>query len=355
MIKVIGVRFREAGKVYYFDPGEFEIERGSHVIVETARGIEYGFVVLGNRMVEDDKVVQPLKPVLRPATPEDDEIELANKVKEKEAFAICQEKIQARGLEMKLIDAEYTFDNNKVLFYFTADGRIDFRELVKDLAAVFRTRIELRQIGVRDETKILGGVGICGRPFCCHTFLSEFAPVSIKMAKEQNLSLNPTKISGTCGRLMCCLRNEAEAYEELNKTVPKMGEKVKTQDGQAGTVTGLDIIRQRVKVLIEIDEDNKELKEFDASELIFKPRGKKAAQQDGGKKDSGKKETGKKEADGKDGAGQKDADRKDADRKDADNKDDKDSGSNGKKGGSRRRRGNRRKDRGRKKNDKPAE
>ena len=205
MIKVIGVRFRTAGKVYFFDPAGREINTGDHVIVETARGIEYGYVVLGTREVEDEKVVQPLKPVIRMATPEDHAIEKKNKEKEKEAFKICLEKIKKRGLQMKLIDAEYTFDNNKVLFYFTADGRVDFRELVKDLASVFRTRIELRQVGVRDETKIMGGIGICGRPLCCHSYLSEFVPVSTKMAKEQNLSLNPTKISGLCGRLMCCL------------------------------------------------------------------------------------------------------------------------------------------------------
>ena len=204
MIKVIGVRFRKAGKVYFFDPVGLEIKTGDCVIVETARGIEYGRVVIGSKEVEDDKVIQPLKSVIRVATEEDHAIERRNKEKEKEAFAICLEKIRKHGLEMKLIDAEYTFDNNKVLFYFTADGRIDFRELVKDLASVFKTRIELRQIGVRDETKIVGGIGICGRPLCCHTHLSEFAPVSIKMAKEQNLSLNPTKISGVCGRLMCC-------------------------------------------------------------------------------------------------------------------------------------------------------
>ena len=196
MIKVIGVRFRQAGKVYYFDPSNLEISKGQHVIVETARGIEYGDVVLGIREVEDDKVVSPLKPVIRVTTPEDDEKEISNRVKEREAFKVCLEKIKKHNLDMKLIDAEYTFDNNKVLFYFTADGRIDFRELVKDLAAVFRTRIELRQIGVRDETKIRGGLGICGRVLCCNSYLSEFAPVSIKMAKEQNLSLNPTKISG---------------------------------------------------------------------------------------------------------------------------------------------------------------
>ena len=210
MTKVIGVRFRTAGKIYFFDPGKHAIRRGDHVIVETARGIEYGTVVGDPKEVEDKKVVQPLKPVLRIATQRDDEQEAANKLKEKDAYKICLEKIQKHGLEMKLIDAEYTFDNNKVLFYFTADGRIDFRELVKDLASVFKTRIELRQIGVRDETKILGGIGICGRELCCHRHLSEFVPVSIKMAKEQNLSLNPTKISGVCGRLMCCLKHEEE-------------------------------------------------------------------------------------------------------------------------------------------------
>lgn len=220
MVNIIGVRFRNAGKIYYFDPLDFDIERGDHVIVETARGIEYGAVMTGPRQIEEDKVVQPLKPVIRIATPEDDDIEMKNKEKEKEAYKICLEKIAKHNLEMKLIDAEYTFDNNKVLFYFTADGRIDFRELVKDLAAVFKTRIELRQIGVRDETKIMGGIGICGRCLCCHSYLSEFAPVSIKMAKEQNLSLNPAKISGVCGRLMCCLKNEEETYEYLNSKLP---------------------------------------------------------------------------------------------------------------------------------------
>ncbi|MBQ9700852.1 MAG: stage 0 sporulation family protein, partial [Lachnospiraceae bacterium] len=208
MIKVIGVRFRKTGKIYYFDPVGLDIEAGQHVIVETARGVEYGSVVLGIREVEDNKVVQPLKPVIRIATPEDDDIDAGNREKEKKAFDICLEKIRKHELDMKLIDTEYTFDNNKVLFYFTADGRIDFRELVKDLAAVFKIRIELRQIGVRDETKVLGGIGICGRPLCCSSYLSDFVPVSIKMAKEQNLSLNPVKISGVCGRLMCCLKNE---------------------------------------------------------------------------------------------------------------------------------------------------
>ena len=213
MTRVIGVRFRPAGKIYFFAPGKYEIKTGDKVIVETARGVEFGSVVSGPKDVEDDKVTQPLKPVIRIATKDDIRKEEKNREKEKEAFEICLEKIRKHGLEMKLIDAEYTFDNNKVLFYFTADGRIDFRELVKDLASVFRTRIELRQIGVRDETKIRGGIGICGRPLCCHTYLTEFAPVSIKMAKEQNLSLNPSKISGVCGRLMCCLTNEEETYE----------------------------------------------------------------------------------------------------------------------------------------------
>ena len=220
MTKVVGVRFRNTGKIYYFGPGKYDIEAGDHVIVETARGVEMGNVVLGSREVEDDKIVQPLKMIIRLATEADEKTVARNRVKEKEAFQICLEKIAKHGLDMKLVEAEYTFDNNKLLFYFTADGRIDFRELVKDLAAVFRTRIELRQIGVRDETKILGGVGICGRGLCCHTYLSEFAPVSIKMAKEQNLSLNPTKISGMCGRLMCCLKNEQETYEYLNSRLP---------------------------------------------------------------------------------------------------------------------------------------
>jgi len=275
MIKVIGVRFRKAGKVYYFDPLDFDIKQGSNVIVETARGVEYGFVVLAPKEVEDDKVVQPLKPVIRPATPEDDEIERKNKEKEKEAFQVCLEKIRKHELEMKLIDCEYTFDNNKVLFYFTADGRIDFRELVKDLAAVFKTRIELRQIGVRDETKILGGIGVCGRPLCCHSYLTDFVPVSIKMAKEQNLSLNPTKISGVCGRLMCCLKNEEEAYEDLNSKLPNVGDFVTTQDGFKGEVASVSVLKQRVKVVITKDNDEKEVKDYHTSELSFKPRRRK--------------------------------------------------------------------------------
>ena len=279
MTKVIGVRFRTAGKVYFFDPLQLEIKRGDHVIVETARGIEFGTVVAGVHEVEDDKVIQPLKPVMRIAGERDIEQEAANKEKEKEAFKICKEKILKHGLEMKLIDAEYTFDNNKVLFYFTADGRIDFRELVKDLASVFKTRIELRQIGVRDETKIRGGIGICGRPLCCHSYLSDFVPVSIKMAKEQNLSLNPTKISGVCGRLMCCLKNEEDTYEELNRKLPGVGDYVQTADGLHGEVQSVNVLRQLVKVLVEVG-DEKELKEYEADTLQFRRRrGKKGGQE----------------------------------------------------------------------------
>lgn len=274
MVKVIGVRFRAAGKIYFFDPLDLEIETGDHVIVETARGMEYGMVVLGAREVDESKVVQPLKAVTRIATPEDDEIELKNKEKEKAAFAICLEKIKKHQLEMKLIDAEYTFDNNKVLFYFTADGRIDFRELVKDLASVFKTRIELRQIGVRDETKILGGIGICGRSLCCHSYLPEFIPVSIKMAKEQNLSLNPTKISGVCGRLMCCLKNEEETYEELNSKLPNVGDYVTTDDNLKGEVQSVSVLRQLVKVIVTVN-DEKEVREYHVEQLRFKPKRRK--------------------------------------------------------------------------------
>ena len=275
MTKVIGVRFRAAGKIYYFEPAGLASETGDHVIVETARGIEFGYVVLGSREVPDEKVVQPLKQVIRMATEEDRAIEAKNKEKEKEAFKICLEKIRKRGLEMKLIDAEYTFDNNKVLFYFTADGRIDFRELVKDLAAVFKTRIELRQVGVRDETKILGGIGICGRTLCCHSYLSEFIPVSIKMAKEQNLSLNPTKISGVCGRLMCCLKNEEETYQFLNSKLPGTGDFVTADDGLKGEVQSVNVLRQTVKVLVTVNHDEKEIREYRVEQLKFKPRKKK--------------------------------------------------------------------------------
>ncbi len=272
MIKVIGVRFRQAGKIYFFAPGKYEVEEGQHVIVETARGVEYGNVVLGIREVEDEKVIQPLKAVIRVATPEDDAKEQKNRQKEKEAFDICLEKIKKHNLDMKLIKAEYTFDNNKVLFYFTADGRIDFRELVKDLAAVFKTRIELRQIGVRDEAKIMGGIGACGRPLCCATYMPDFIPVSIKMAKEQNLSLNPTKISGVCGRLMCCLKNEEETYEDLNSHLPFVGDTVTTPDKLKGEVNSVNVLRQRVKVIVTLDNDEKEVREYPVSELRFKPR-----------------------------------------------------------------------------------
>lgn len=271
MIKVIGVRFRTAGKIYFFDPMQFEIKKGDHVIVETARGIEFGSVVSGVTEVEDEKVIQPLKPVIRIANEHDREQEAANKIKEKEAFKICLEKIHKHELEMKLIDAEYTFDNNKVLFYFTADGRIDFRELVKDLASVFKTRIELRQIGVRDETKIVGGIGICGRPLCCHSYLSDFIPVSIKMAKEQNLSLNPTKISGVCGRLMCCLKNEEEIYEDLNRKLPNVGDFVTTEDGLKGEVHSVNVLRQLVKVVVDVG-DEKEIQEYKVEQIRFKRR-----------------------------------------------------------------------------------
>ncbi|MCI8858171.1 MAG: stage 0 sporulation family protein [Lachnospiraceae bacterium] len=274
MIKVVGVRFRKAGKIYYFDPMQFKITLGSHVIVETARGIEFGTVMIATRELPEDKVIQPLKPVIRIATPEDEQTEAKNREKEQEAFQICVEKIQKHNMEMKLVDAEYTFDNNKLLFYFTADGRIDFRELVKDLASVFRTRIELRQIGVRDETKILGGIGICGRPLCCHTFLSEFAPVSIKMAKEQNLSLNPSKISGVCGRLMCCLKNEEETYEYLNSHLPNVGDYVTTSDRLKGEVHSVSVLRQMVKVIVEVD-DEKEIREYKVDQLRFKPKRRK--------------------------------------------------------------------------------
>ena len=275
MIKVIGVRFRTAGKIYFFDPLNFDIKRGDHVIVETARGIEFGTVMSGITEVADDKVIQPLKPVLRLANQRDVEQEASNKQKEKEAFKVCLEKIRKHGLDMKLIDAEYTFDNNKVLFYFTADGRIDFRDLVKDLAGVFKTRIELRQIGVRDETKIVGGIGICGRPLCCHSYLADFVPVSIKMAKEQNLSLNPTKISGMCGRLMCCLKNEEETYEELNKKLPGVGDYVTTADGLRGEVQSVNVLRQLVRVIVD-KGDEKEIKEYSANQLQLKrKKGKK--------------------------------------------------------------------------------
>ena len=274
MVKVVGIRFRNAGKIYYFGPGKLQLKAGMHAIVETARGVEMGTVMTDPREVSEESVVQPLKPVIRIATEQDEKQVEKNRQKEKEAFKICLEKIAKHKLDMKLVEAEYTFDNNKLLFYFTADGRIDFRELVKDLASVFRTRIELRQIGVRDETKILGGIGICGRCLCCHTYLSEFAPVSIRMAKEQNLSLNQTKISGVCGRLMCCLKNEQETYEELNRRLPGIGDTVTTPDGIQGNVQSVNVLRQLVKVVVEIG-DEKEIQEFPVGELKFRSRKKK--------------------------------------------------------------------------------
>ena len=273
MIEVIGVRFRESGKIYFFDPLKIEVEAGDYVIVETARGMEYGKVVYGRRQIDEKKMSAPIKPIIRKATPADAARNEKNKEKCKEAFNICLEKIAKHKLDMKLIEAEYTFDNNKVLFYFTADGRIDFRELVKDLASVFKTRIELRQIGVRDETKILGGIGICGRELCCHSHLSEFIPVSIKMAKEQNLSLNPTKISGVCGRLMCCLKHEEETYEELNRRLPNVGDHVTTDDGFKGEVHSVNVLRQLVKVLIDVDNE-KEIREYKVEQLRFRRKHK---------------------------------------------------------------------------------
>ncbi len=254
MTEIIGVRFKNAGKTYFFSPGGQKLSPGDRVIVETARGIECGSVAIPNRLIDDGQIIAPLKGIIRRADEQDLQVVEENARKEKEAFKVCQQRIAARGLEMHLVDVEYTFDGNKILFYFTADGRVDFRELVKDLAGVFRTRIELRQIGVRDESKMLGGLGICGRPFCCSTFLGDFQPVSIKMAKEQNLSLNPTKISGTCGRLMCCLKYEQAAYEDLIRTTPKVGAAVVTPDGP-GVVTEVALIQGLLKVQLEANPD----------------------------------------------------------------------------------------------------
>ena len=281
-VNVIGVRFRTAGKVYYFDPGELIFRRGDHVIVETARGVEYGEVILGNMLVPSEKIVQPLKPIIRAADGEDDERERRNREKAEEAYHICREKIAKHSLEMKLVDAEYTFDNNKILFYFTADGRVDFRDLVKDLASVFRTRIELRQIGVRDETKLLGGIGMCGRPLCCHSYLGDFASVSIRMAKDQNLSLNPSKISGVCGRLMCCLKNEEETYQYLNSKMPSIGDWVTTPDDVRGQVQSVNVLRQTVRVMISTDDDEKEIHDYPVAEITFTPRRKGGRNRDGG-------------------------------------------------------------------------
>ncbi len=266
-MEIIGVRFREAGKIYYFDPDGMEIPAGQHAIVETARGIEFGRVEIGNREVDDKDIVQPLKKVIRVATDEDFIQEAKNKEKEAEALVICAEKIEKHGLVMKLVDVELTFDLNKIIFYFTADGRVDFRELVKDLASIFRMRIELRQIGVRDEAKILNGMGICGRTLCCATFLDEFQPVSIKMAKDQNLSLNPTKISGICGRLMCCLKYEEETYEYLNRNLPNEGDIIMTPDGR-GEVLSVSVLRQLVKTAVnKPDQDDKVINFYSLDEI----------------------------------------------------------------------------------------
>ncbi len=275
MKEVIGVRFRTNGRIYYFDPRDNAVEVGTKVIVETAKGLEYGWVVLGRREVDEEKVQGGLKPIQRLANESDDKRYETNKEKSRRAYEICVEKIKEHNLKMKLIAAEYAFDNNKVMFYFTADGRVDFRELVKDLASVFRTRIELRQIGVRDESKMCGGIGICGRELCCHSYLSDFIPVSIKMAKEQSLSLNPTKISGVCGRLMCCLKHEQDTYEYLNSKLPNVGDRVTAYDGVTGDVASVNVLRQRVKIYVTDDEDNKELVEYRVEELVSGPRGRK--------------------------------------------------------------------------------
>ncbi len=272
MKEVIGVRFRENGRIYFFSPLNYKVDPGRYVIVETARGLEYGKVVLGVREIDETRMSSPVKPIIRLADEKDKARFEENKEKSKKAYEICLEKIAKRGLDMKLIDAEYTFDNNKVLFYFTADGRVDFRELVKDLASVFKTRIELRQIGVRDETKIVGGIGICGRELCCHKHLADFVPVSIKMAKEQNLSLNPTKISGVCGRLMCCLKHEQDTYEYLNDKLPNVGDFVRTNDGKKGEVVSVNVLRQKVKLLVTTEDDTKEIEEYKVEELRFKPK-----------------------------------------------------------------------------------
>ena len=266
MAEVIGVRFKEVGKVYYFDPNKKTLKLGDTVIVETSRGIECGMVAIANKEVSDEEIVHPLKKLIRKATKEDLKKVEENHRKEKEALKICEQKVAEHGLEMKLVDVEYTFDNSKILFYFTADGRVDFRALVKDLASVFRTRIELRQIGVRDESKMLGGLGVCGRPFCCSSFLGEFHPVSIKMAKEQGLSLSPTKISGTCGRLMCCLKYEQEAYSDLLKHTPKVGAIVKTPYGR-GLVTEVNLLARTLKVKMDNTPDDAAPQSFKVREV----------------------------------------------------------------------------------------
>ena len=273
MIRIVGVKFKENGKVYHFDPADLPLKLGMFVIVETARGLEYGEVTVPVTDIPDEDLVSPLKKVVRVATPADTRQVEANRRKEKEAFDICVQKIEKHGLEMKLIHVEYSFDANKILFYFTANGRVDFRELVKDLAGIFRTRIELRQVGVRDEAKMMGGLCVCGRPLCCSTFLNDFQPVSIKMAKEQGLSLNPAKISGTCGRLMCCLKYEQDSYEALHKITPPVGSLVKTPRGN-GTVVTAGLLSGKLRVRLEGSE-NGTFEEFDRTEVKFLRKGQK--------------------------------------------------------------------------------
>ena len=280
MVKVIGIKFRNNGKVYYFDPLGEDIKKGDFAIVETARGVEYGEVFSGPKEIEDSEIVAPLKPVIRKATEKDRAVYEDNLEKAEKAFDVCLEKIAKHGLKMKLIDVEYTFDKNKILFYFTADGKVDFRELVKDLASVYRTRIELRQIGVRDETKAMGGYGICGREFCCHSWQTDFIPVSIKMAKDQNMSLNPSKISGSCGRLMCCIKYEEETYRELLKNLPRVGDETVTEDGHHGVVDNVNVLRQKIRVIVDTGSDGKEARMYDAGELEFTRKKKKGAPAD---------------------------------------------------------------------------
>ena len=280
MVKVVGVKFKQNGKVYYFDPLDYDVKNGTPVIVETSRGIEYGTVSGEIRDVNESEITSQLKPIIRLATPEDTNKLTENRVKEEKAYIVCLEKIAKHGLDMKLVNVEYTFDGSKILFYFTSDGRVDFRELVKDLAGIYHTRIELRQIGVRDETKTMGGIGICGREFCCHAFQSDFQPVSIKMAKNQNLSLNPSKIYGSCGRLMCCIRYEEETYRELNKNLPKVGDEGTTEDGLKCRVNAVNILRQRIKVIVDLGNDEKEIREYNPGDIKFyhKNKGNKEKQ-----------------------------------------------------------------------------
>ena len=292
MATVVGVRFREIGKIYSFDPGDLVLRRGDHVIAETAKGYEFGTVVLGNHPDLSEEEDPERKQIVRRATEEDEQKVRDNKAREKDALMICRKKVEERKLDMKVIAAEYTFDDSKLLFFFTADGRVDFRDLVKDLAAIFHLRIELRQVGVRDETRIIGGMGPCGRPLCCHSWLPDFVPVSIKMAKEQKLSLNPVKISGVCGRLMCCLKNEEEVYEELNRNLPNVGDYVTTPEKLRGEVQSVSILKQLVKVVVTLPDDEKEIREYKASELRIKPRRQERGKEhaEGGQQESEKQE-----------------------------------------------------------------